>query len=130
MRNDDITFPAFIPPDLTNLPVVPLSHPLPVYSADSVIETGTSGELLQPVPDPPRSPTPRPLPIETWKPSLERRISAMAAQIGAPEWFRCRFDLSDRPAGADHKISLWSDGYRIEFMQGAPAAWECPQEHY
>ena len=58
--------------------------------------------------------------METWKPRLERRISEMAALIGAPEWFRYRFDASPALPGGDHKISVWSNGYCVEFMQGHP----------
>src|SRR5580765_1309907 len=106
MLEDPPPVPDFIPPDLTHLPAISLSHSLPVFPADSVMDTGTSGELLQPVPQPP---PPKPLPIETWKPRLEQRVAEMAAKIGAPKWFRWRFDLSDEPAGYDHKIGLWSD---------------------
>ena len=106
-------------PDLTGLPVYS-QESLPAFPADAVLINPTNTELYE---DPCVyfSPPPsKPLPIETWKPRLERRIAELATQIGAPKWFRYRFDPSPSPPSADFKISVWSDGYMLEDMQGNP----------
>ena len=117
MRETDVPAQQPMSGDLSGLPTTAAVLSVTMTSA-SVLNTPAAAELHEFPPPPPR---PQAVPIESWKPRLERRVSELAGLIGAPGWFRCRFDSSrNSPPGADNKISVWTNGYLVEYMQGHP----------
>jgi hypothetical protein len=102
--------------DLSGFAFTPAATSVTTVPA-SVLNTPTATELHD---FPPPPPGPKPIPIENWKPRLQRRVAELSALINAPEWFRCRFDPGPSAPGADNKISVWTNGYLVEYMQGHP----------